>query len=136
MPLYDTALIETIRSFGGDTLLCIDAPLTLPPCLRCAVPVCPGQDECVDAAVVAMRAISASSLGSDRWRRGKPSITPYTQRTTEVYLAHRLGIVPREALNRPDSGVQPLRAGRRLRRLGPAPGLEQARRLLLQLPLP
>jgi hypothetical protein len=107
MPLYDTALIDTIRSFGPGTLLCVDAPLTLPPCLRCAVPVCPGQDECVDGAVVEMRAISASGVGGDRFRRGKPSVTPYTQRTTEVYLAHRLGIVPREALGQ---GTGPLAA--------------------------
>ena len=60
-PLYDSMLIEAIRAHGDDTLLCIDAPLTLPPCLRCAVPVCPGQDECVDGAVVEMRAISAAS---------------------------------------------------------------------------
>jgi hypothetical protein len=107
MPLYDTALIDTIRSFGPDTLLCVDAPLTLPPCLRCAVPVCPGQEDCVDGAVVEMRAISASGLGGERFRRGKPPVTPYTQRTTEVYLAHRLGIVPREALGQ---GTGPLAA--------------------------
>lgn len=107
MPLYDSALIDSIRSFGPDTLLCVDAPLTLPPCLRCAVPVCPGQDECVDGAVVEMRAISASGQGGERFRRGKPPVTPYTQRTTEVYLAHRLGIVPREALGQ---GTGPLAA--------------------------
>jgi hypothetical protein len=38
----------------------------------------------------------------------------------------------------PDLGVQPLRAGRRLYRLGPAPGVEQAASMRLQLffPLP
>jgi hypothetical protein len=107
MPLYDTALIDTIRSFGPGTLLCVDAPLTLPPCLRCAVPVCPGQEDCVDGAVIEMRAISASGVGGDRFRRGKPPVTPYTQRTTEVYLAQRLGIVPREALGQ---GTGPLAA--------------------------
>jgi hypothetical protein len=107
LPLYDSMLVDAIRSHGDDTLLCVDAPLTLPPCLRCEVPVCPGQDECVDSAVVEMRAISATSAGSERYRRGKPSITPYTQRTTEVYLAHRLGIVPREALGQ---GTGPLAA--------------------------
>ncbi len=107
LPLYDTALIDAIRAHGADTLLCVDAPLTLPPCLRCVVPVCPGQDECVDAAVVEMRAISASAADGERYRRGKPPVTPYTQRTTEVYLAHRLGIVPREALGQ---GTGPLAA--------------------------
>jgi hypothetical protein len=111
LPFYDSALIEKIRSFGDDTLLCVDAPLTLPPCLRCQVPVCPGQDDCVDEAVIEMRAISASSTMGDRVdrdsRRGKPPITPYTQRTTEVYMAHRLGIIPREAMGQ---GTGPLAA--------------------------
>jgi hypothetical protein len=110
-PFYDATLIETIRSHGEDTLLCVDAPLTLPPCLRCEVPVCPGQEDCVDASVIEMRAIIAGSLLGERphrdRRRGKPSITPYTQRTTELYLAHRLGIVPREAMGQ---GTGPLAA--------------------------
>jgi hypothetical protein len=110
-PFYDSALIETIRRHGDDTLLCVDAPLTLPPCLRCEVPVCPGQDHCVDAAVVEMRAIAATGADGERpnrdSRRGKPSITPYTQRPTEVYLACRLGIVPREAMGQ---GTGPLAA--------------------------
>lgn len=107
LPLYDSMLVEAIRSHGDDTLLCVDAPLTLPPCLRCEVPVCPGQDECIDSSVVEMRAITAASTTGERYRRGKPSITPYTQRTTEVYLAHRLGIVPREAMGQ---GTGPLAA--------------------------
>jgi hypothetical protein len=113
-PFYDTTLVETIRQFGDQTLLCLDAPLTLPPCLRCTVPVCPGQSACVDPAVVAMRAIVAEAaeadpelVGGRNARRGKPSVTPYTQRATEVYLAHRLGIVPREALGQ---GTGPLAA--------------------------
>ena len=97
-PVYDGTLVEAIRRCGDDTLLCIDAPLTLPPCLRCEVPVCPGQAACVDPAVLEMRRLVASGGGPrDRdERRGKPSITPYTQRPTEVFLAQRLGIVPRE----------------------------------------
>ena len=113
-PFYDTTLVDTIRQFGEDTLLCLDAPLTLPPCLRCTVPVCPGQTACVDPAVVAMRAIVAEAAEADpeltggrNGRRGKPAVTPYTQRATEVYLAHRLGIVPREALGQ---GTGPLAA--------------------------
>jgi hypothetical protein len=104
-PFYDTALVDTIRQFGDGTLLCLDAPLTLPPCLRCTVPVCPGQASCVDPAVVAMRAIVAEAAAADpelvggpNSRRGKPSVTPYTQRATELYLAHGVGLVPREAL--------------------------------------
>jgi hypothetical protein len=112
-PFYDDALIDAIRRFGDGTLLCVDAPLTLPPCLRCTVPVCPGQEGCVDPAVLEMRAIAAASppeantKSARDGRRGKPTVTPYTQRATEVHLAHELGIVPREALGQ---GTGPLAA--------------------------
>ncbi len=108
LPFYDAALIETIRQYGDETLVCVDAPLTLPPCLRCTVALCPGQDACVDPSVVEMRALSAGGAPNDRdARRGKPPITPYTQRATEVHLSRRLGIVAREGLGQ---GTGPLAA--------------------------
>jgi hypothetical protein len=123
LPFYDAALLDTIRQYGDETLVCVDAPLTLPPCLRCTVPVCPGEPRCVDPAVVEMRALvleartnqatnpaqpPPSWAAEDRdSRRGKPSITPYTQRATEVFLASRMGIVAREGLGQ---GTGPLAA--------------------------
>ena len=115
-PFYDPTLLDTIRAYGDETLLCIDAPLTLPPCLRCTVPVCPGQESCVDPSVVEMRALAAEAVERDDAfpsrsnrdaRRGKPSITPYTQRTTEVFLACSAGIAAREGLGQ---GTGPLAA--------------------------
>jgi hypothetical protein len=107
-PLYDAALTETLRSFGDGSLICIDAPLTLPPCLRCQEPVCPGQAECVDPAVIDMRRrASQATEGSRDGRRGKPLVTPYTQRPTEVHLLHERGLVLREALGQ---GTGPLAA--------------------------
>ena len=29
LPFYDTALIDTIRQYGDETLLCVDAPTTM-----------------------------------------------------------------------------------------------------------
>jgi hypothetical protein len=109
LPFYDAALIDTIRQYGDETLLCVDAPLTLPPCLRCTVPLCPGQSACVDPSVVEMRALAVEGdPASDRdTRRGKPPITPYTQRATEVHLSRRLGILAREGLGQ---GTGPLAA--------------------------
>jgi Protein of unknown function (DUF429) len=125
-PFYDPTLLDTIRAYGDETLLCIDAPLTLPPCLRCEVPVCPGQNACVDSSVVEMRALAAEAAeardgaqamhaASDRFglrgnrdtRRGKPSVTPYTQRPTEIFLAASVGIAAREGLGQ---GTGPLAA--------------------------
>jgi predicted nuclease with RNAse H fold len=109
LPFYDAALVETIRQYGEATLVCVDAPLTLPPCLRCRVPICPGQTACVDASVVEMRSLAgqAAPTGDRDTRRGKPPITPYTQRATEVHLSCRLGIVAREGLGQ---GTGPLAA--------------------------
>jgi hypothetical protein len=116
-PFYDPSLLDTVRGYGDETLLCIDAPLTLPPCLRCEVPVCPGQNACVDSSVVEMRALAAdaaeaaddaqSTRGSRDSRRGKPMITPYTQRPTEIHLAANVGIAAREGLGQ---GTGPLAA--------------------------
>jgi predicted nuclease with RNAse H fold len=107
-PLYDTALVDIIRAHGEDAVVCVDAPLTLPACLRCEVPVCPGQESCVDPAVVEMRRLYGAIEDSSRdARRGKPPLTPYTQRATEVYLHKRRGILPRETLGQ---GMGPLTA--------------------------
>ncbi len=107
-PLYDQALVAALLSHPDDSVVCVDAPLTLPPCLRCAEPVCPGQDACIDREVVAMRALVRPQAGpSDRdGRRGKPTITPYTQRATELHL-RTLGINARESLGQ---GMGPLAA--------------------------
>ena len=107
-PLYDATLVDAILKRAAGTLLCVDAPLTLPPCLRCQVVVCPGQDQCVDPAVIEMRRLGGAPADPSRdHRRGKPAITPYTQRLTEVYLRERRGIQPREALGQ---GMGPLTA--------------------------
>jgi predicted nuclease with RNAse H fold len=107
-PLYDGPLIELLRSRSAKALLAVDAPLTLPPCLRCQVTPCPGQEACVDPAVVQMRRLGGRPEEPSRdHRRGKPPLTPYTQRPTEIYLQRRRGLVPRETLGQ---GMGPLTA--------------------------
>lgn len=111
LPLYDRTLLDVLSGYGDGTLLCIDAPLTLPPCLRCQIPVCPGQEACVDPAVLEMQRLARESEagvahGRDS-RRGKPPITPYTQRVTELHLFHERGLTPREAMGQ---GTGPLAA--------------------------
>ena len=107
-PLYDAALIATVRDRAEDAMVCVDAPLTLPPCVRCDVAGCPGQESCVDAEVVTLRRLFGLGPGaSGVGRRGKPAVTPYTQRATEAYLLQRRGILAREALGQ---GMGPLTA--------------------------
>ena len=107
-PLYDAALIAAVRDHGAGATVCVDAPLTLPPCVRCDVARCPGQESCADAEVIALRRLFGLGPGrSGVGRRGKPAVTPYTQRATEAYLLRRRGILPREALGQ---GMGPLTA--------------------------
>ncbi|MGB1700271.1 MAG: hypothetical protein ACPHRO_09975, partial [Nannocystaceae bacterium] len=91
-----------------------DAPLTLPPCMRCQLH-CPGSEVC-EVPVVAWMRRHGESLSVHRGRRdpGKPYVTPYTQRATEILLEHAT-LQPREALGQ---GMGPLAArGVYLRRL-------------------
>jgi predicted nuclease with RNAse H fold len=116
-PLYDAALIAALLSRAEGTVICMDAPLTLPPCLRCTEPVCPGQHACVDVEVLAMRAFTNGDAETSRdHRRGKPAITPYTQRATDLYLRSR-GIRARETLGQA-MGPLAARAAHLVRALG------------------
>lgn len=118
VPLYDKALISAIRDAASGALVCVDAPLTLPPCLRCTESACPGEAACIDTEVIAMRALATVEPADKRdHRRGKPSITPYTQRATDLYLRKR-GLLARETLGQ---GMGPLaaRAAHLVRALAP-----------------
>lgn len=108
-PLYDDALVRLLQSFSQETsVVALDAPLSLPACLRCQVPVCPGQDACVDPSVVVMRRLAQVPQSDHRdYRRGKPILTPYTQRATEVYLNRRRQLLAHET---PNQGLGPLAA--------------------------
>ena len=116
-PLYDAALVSVLLQLGDGAVICVDAPLTLPPCLRCTEPVCPGQPVCVDAEVVSMRALVEGEPQSGRdHRRGKPRITPYTQRAADLYLRGR-GVVARETMGQ-SMGPVTARAAHLVRALG------------------
>ena len=109
LPLYDQTLLGLLGGIWRRDPDLYRCPADLPPCLRCQVPVCPGQEHCSDSAVVEMRRLTgANATPADRdGRRGKPPITPYTQRATEVHLFLDRGFSPREALGQ---GTGPLAA--------------------------
>ena len=116
-PLYDAALVSALLGRAENAVVCVDAPLTLPPCLRCTEPVCPGQDACVDAEVLTMRGLAAPDADLNRdHRRGKPIVTPYTQRATDLYLRSR-GIRARETMGQA-MGPLAARAAHVVRALG------------------
>ena len=109
LPWYDQELVPFLREQPRGTLVAIDAPLGLPACLRCLDPRCAGYAACPDPAVAWMRSQGERLDEQIRRRvaRGKPRITPYTQRVTEILLRHDTGILPRETLGQ---GMGPLTA--------------------------
>jgi len=93
----DDVLIEWLQRWVDDTtVVAVDAPLTLPPCVRCTLP-CPTVERCVVPVVVWMREWAPRLRARGKTDPGKPFITPYTQRATELWLAGS-GVMPREGL--------------------------------------
>ncbi len=113
----DEVLVDYIERWTDDaTIVAIDAPLTLPPCLRCTLP-CPGIAGCEVPVVQWMRTHAPKLRDRGRSDPNKPAVTPYTQRATELLLAGT-GLRPRESLGQ---GTGPLaaRAAWLRRRLSP-----------------
>jgi len=111
-PWYDERLIAYLRQ-QPDAVVAVDAPLTLPSCVRCLLPTCPhpGGLRRADHFLVRERAarprlselqITPPKNGNSR---AKPRYTPYTQRATEVVLHEDFKILPRETLGQ---GMGPL----------------------------
>lgn len=102
----DEVLVAYLERWVDEhTAVGIDAPLTLPPCIRCTLP-CPTVARCEVPVVVWMRRWAPRLRSRGRSDASKPAITPYTQRATEL-LQQAVGIRPRETLGQ---GTGPLAA--------------------------
>jgi predicted nuclease with RNAse H fold len=110
-PWYDQRLIAYLQSHP-DAVVAVDAPLTMPSCVRCLLPSCPTQEKC-DVPIMSWfreRSLAprphANELSlAPRNGKNKPRYTPYTQRGTEVVLHEDFKILPRETLGQ---GMGPL----------------------------
>jgi hypothetical protein len=77
----DKRLIQSISDHGGANIFCIDAPLTLPPCVTCTL-ICPGTMDCPTNAVSHMR---------KEWELSKKTFKkvripqPYVDRYFEIF---------------------------------------------------
>jgi len=120
-PWCDDALVELAISLDG-AVAAINAPLTVPACLRCQLPVCPGQDACVDPAVVWLRSEGAdlieAAAAADRDRivaipsasrtlrartvthptKAPARLAPYVHRCAEIDLVYRRRLLPRDCM--------------------------------------
>ena len=145
-PWRDDALIEYLGAFAGDGLVAIDAPLTLPACVRCQLPACPGQAVCEVPAVVwlntegreLMEAEAERLAAMQQGARSVPTrahtrarlkpLAPYIHRCTDVLLRNGRRIRARETLGQ---GNGPITArATHLRRALAASGYELNRNLV------
>ena len=108
-PFYDAQLLDFVRQHSPErTLVAIDAPLTLPVCVRCRLETCVGLDGCRDNVIGWFRNRGRELvLGPEARSSTKPPTTPYTQRACEVVLHRKHGVLPRETLGQ---GMGPLTA--------------------------
>jgi predicted RNase H-like nuclease len=102
-PWYDDRLIAYLRQHADGAVVAIDAPLTMPSCVRCTIPVCATQELCEVPIVTWFRERENGARVAGK----KPRYTPYTQRATEVILHEDHQILPRETLGQ---GMGPLAA--------------------------
>ncbi len=75
----DDRLFDLLRTQRPDRVM-IDSPLTVPPCVSCVRPSCPGVNACEDIAVAYMQMLVESHQG----RRRKRPLNPQTQRIWDV----------------------------------------------------
>lgn len=93
----DEVLVAYLERWVDErTVVAIDAPLTLPPCIRCQLP-CPTVAQCTVPVVEWMRRWAPRLQPRGRSDPSKPAVTPYTQRAAEILL-RAVGIRPRETL--------------------------------------
>jgi hypothetical protein len=123
-PWGDDALVDYVTSLGDGVVVAIDAPLTVPACVRCVRPACPGYQGCEDPATVWLRTVGADlreqAMAADQDRiaavpagavaRVPPpppsrAMAPYTHRCTEVLLHYGHDLVPRENLSQANSPI-------------------------------
>jgi hypothetical protein len=133
-PWTDDAVVALLAEIGPDAVVAINAPLTAPACLRCALPACPGVVQCEDPAVQWLEAASvalieqvarARSEARDRDRLAVPMhasrpavrapgarrrqvrLEPYVHRATEVVMRYERRLMSRDGMGQ---GTGPIAA--------------------------
>ena len=83
----DDRLLEILRLGSPFDRVFVDSPISVPPCVACIRPVCPGVDACEDVHVAYMMSL-AQKIGS-RQKRRRRSLNPQVQRLWDVYRLSR-----------------------------------------------
>lgn len=78
----DERLLEALIHTGPFAQVFTDCPLTVPPCVACTRPTCPGAIKCDDVAVAVMLSVS-NRMRSKGSKRARP-VNPQSQRLWDV----------------------------------------------------
>lgn len=116
----DERLVEILTRAGPFAEVFVDCPLTVPPCVACQRPVCPGAMQCDDTAVAYMLALS-SKVRRKGARKARP-INPQSQRLWDVLHAHAPSgerLEPSYSANQAPLVARALTLQRRLKALTP-----------------
>ena len=109
-PWTDDTLAARLAIADAERVIAIDAPLTQTACARCAEPVCPGTESCVDPAVVWLRStgralvqdVAAETVGAGPRTRPQhvtqARLAPYSHRATDVVMTYQRGLLPTSSL--------------------------------------
>jgi hypothetical protein len=84
----DDRIVDILKAKKEDFHAFCDAPLDLPPCLKCTLPACPGQSQCQDPAVAYMDAL-AQRMNSRKQRRARP-INPQSHRLSDMLYRYEI----------------------------------------------
>jgi hypothetical protein len=150
-PWHDAVLLDYLLHLEQPAVIAVNAPLTVPACVRCVLPACPGKEACAEPAVQWLcgqgAALAEGAMESDGDRiavipsghgyrgfagtpapRTRPRIEPYMHRAAEVELHYGRGVLSRDSLGA-STGPIAARAGH-LRRLLASRGYTLHRDLL------
>ncbi len=88
----DDRLVDILQLRGPFQEVFVDCPLSVPPCVSCERPVCPGAINCEDVSVAYMLALNEKikSLGV----RKKRPINPQSQRLWDIIYQSEVGSLP------------------------------------------
>lgn len=78
----DERIISVLKLVATSSPVMIDCPLSLPPCVRCSLQVCPGVVACSDLTVASM--LSMNQKLKMEGRRKKRPINPQSQRLWDI----------------------------------------------------
>ncbi len=85
----DDRLTKVLKFEGEPHALVVDAPLSVPPCVRCVQPTCPGVNSCSDVEVAFMISKSRVLNNKKKGRKVRP-INPQCHRLWDVEQMIRL----------------------------------------------